>query len=1550
MPDSAPTAQVDARPLATPSRPVKDRSHHGLLWICAAFSVVMALAASTLLYFEREQTLEEGQRLTQSIARVIEEQTSRTIQTVDQRLQIAATELQTMQAAGVNDQQLVRAFLADQIKHLPFVRAMWTLDAQGRIAFDSDQGNVGISLADRDYFQIYQKQPQTGFYLGDPVRSRSLGTWLISAARPLRARNGSFAGIVVVAIEPPYFAALWSSVATESGSAVSLLRRDGTLLMRSPHEDAAMGRSLANGPLITTHLPQREVGIFRNISPIDGTDRYFAYRAFNAQPRLVLVVGRTVAAVLAPWNKLVKLTTAVWIAATIAAVLLSLYIAGMSRQRRRAEDRDSRSSALLLLASEATGLVVWSWDLRQDFWFVSPTFYTTLGYPVGDGRVTLQQWHDMQHPDDREQMRSSVAQFHAGVDQPNEYEVRMRHADGHYRWVQVIARITQRDAAGKPLVLQGVRIDVHSRKESELALLRAKQYAEGLIDGANVMIVGLDANGAVNLFNREGQELTGYSMAELQGRNWFEVMLPHEHYPQVRQAFNRLASGGSPSEFEDPILTRSGEQRLIAWRNNIVRQDGVFCGTLSFGIDVTERRRGEHALAQSEKRLRDLIDGLSSTIHIALTTPDGRLVEVNRAIRTATGLDNSDLIGFQIDAVRTITNDPVSQKQLRAAVNSAAAGQDTRFDMHTPVKGGGRITLDVTANALRDDKGQIVNVVLAGIDISHRRAAEQALRESNEKFQALVKHSIHGIVLFQHERIQYVNPAQVAITGYTLEESGAMTPAEQLAKVHPDDRAAVMERRNRAMAGEQVEGQPEVRAMHKDGSYRWLQTSTRNFTLGGEPARLAMLNDITERKLAELALQESETKYRLLVERSPYAIAVHQDGLLVMVNPAAVQLVGASGPEDLIGQPIVERLHLDTRAGSIERIGRMLAGEQGLYPTEDRYLKLDGTAFDVQVTAVPFTYQGRFAVQVVALDISDRKRAEEALRQSEARFRGAFDSSGVGMGINALDGRWLQVNPALCAIVGYSEQELLQTDFQSITHPDDLADDLARLETVVRGAADHFQMHKRYLHKAGHAIWVNLTVAIVRDTNGQPLHTIAQVEDINQRIVLEQELRGSEARLKAMFDALPDLLFEVALDGTIHDFHSPHTDLLVYEPAQFIGKRIDETLPPQAADIVLDALRVADQNGNSTGAQYALDLPVGTRWFELSIARKATPDAQDRRFIALARDISARIETEVALRNSEERFRELAENASEAFWLGDLSHDGMLYVSPNYHSVMGQDVALMQANGRAWRTLLHPDDRARVESIVDASRGKGEYDLEYRIVMPDGGLRWIHGRAFPIHDASGYFYRIGGMVEDVTARKMLQLKDEAERKVLEFLASDRPLPDVLAHFVTAYEELLPGSRGSVLLMDPDGVHIRHGAARRLPQAYCEAIDGSAIGPNTGSCGSAAFTGQTVMVADIMQDRLWQDYRELAHAHGLRACWSAPIKSVQHQVLGTFAFYFDAPRTATAAELALIERGAALVSPAIERHRSSDALLLSEARYRALVEWSPLGIGVTRTAC
>ncbi len=225
--------------------------------------------------------------------------------------------------------------------------------------------------------------------------------------------------------------------------------------------------------------------------------------------------------------------------------------------------------------------------------------------------------------------------------------------------------------------------------------------------------------------------------------------------------------------------------------------------------------------------------------------------------------------------------------------------------------------------------------------------------------------------------------------------------------------------------------------------------------------------------------------------------------------------------------------------------------------------------------------------------------------------------------------------------------------------------------------------------------------------------------------------------------------------------------------------------------------------------------------------------------------------------------------------------------------------------------------------------------LEFEVTGLRGTRRRLETQAAPLRDETGGVAAFLGITRDITERNRLERERENERSTLELLAGGAPLPALLTHLALGYEANYPGMSCSVLLLDADGKHLRHGAAPSLPVAYCEAVDGLEIGPAACSCGTAAYTGKTIIVADIASDPLWRDYKDLALAHGLSACWSVPILAAQGRVLGTFALYYREPRAPQPAEVTAIERGAHLASLAIERRRAEQALEL----FRALLDRS-----------
>ncbi len=264
------------------------------------------------------------------------------------------------------------------------------------------------------------------------------------------------------------------------------------------------------------------------------------------------------------------------------------------------------------------------------------------------------------------------------------------------------------------------------------------------------------------------------------------------------------------------------------------------------------------------------------------------------------------------------------------------------------------------------------------------------------------------------------------------------------------------------------------------------------------------------------------------------------------------------------------------------------------------------------------------------------------------------------------------------------------------------------------------------------------------------------------------------------------------------------------------------------------------------------------------------------------------------------------------------------------------------------RRFVHRDDLERIDAaFAEAERTGGAWKAEYRVVHPPGHLhagevRWVAFEGSVVCNGQGAPVRLLGVARDITehkhAEERLHKQVEMERRVLAQISAGVPLADVLDGLVRAVEQRSDVEMMvSILILDKQGTHLLHGAAPSLPQAYNDAIHGAAIGAAVGSCGTAAFRGETVVVTDIAEDPLWVDYRDLAMAHGLRACWSTPVKAADGRILGTFAVYYREPRGPTHQDLNSIALIAHTVALAIERHLSEQALRESQDRLSSALD-------------
>jgi C4-dicarboxylate-specific signal transduction histidine kinase len=303
----------------------------------------------------------------------------------------------------------------------------------------------------------------------------------------------------------------------------------------------------------------------------------------------------------------------------------------------------------------------------------------------------------------------------------------------------------------------------------------------------------------------------------------------------------------------------------------------------------------------------------------------------------------------------------------------------------------------------------------------------------------------------------------------------------------------------------------------------------------------------------------------------------------------------------------------------------------------------------------------------------------------------------------------------------------------------------------------------------------------------------------------------------------------------------------------------------------------------------------------------------------LTKEVFQRKRVEEALLRSEAYLAEGQRLTHTGSWACNIATREVLHSSEEHSRLYGFDPEKGIPSFGEMIERVHPEDRARLVEIAESSSCEGkDFESHFRIALPDGTTKYVHGIGHPFFNASGDLVEYAGILMDVTERQRAEALRDGESRILEMIAREARLEEILENLVRVVEAQFAGLLCSVLLLEADGQHARHVAAPSLPDSYANAIDGLRIGPKAGSCGTAMYRREPVVVTDILRDPLWEPYRSLAEPYGFRACWSTPILAHSATVLGSFAMYYREPRSPSSAEAHALKMATHLAGIAIER--------------------------------
>jgi PAS domain S-box-containing protein len=421
---------------------------------------------------------------------------------------------------------------------------------------------------------------------------------------------------------------------------------------------------------------------------------------------------------------------------------------------------------------------------------------------------------------------------------------------------------------------------------------------------------------------------------------------------------------------------------------------------------------------------------------------------------------------------------------------------------------------------------------------------------------------------------------------------------------------------------------------------------------------------------------------------------------------------------------------------------------------------------DVEVLAGPIEAQGRTLLYALVHDITQRKRAEQALRESEDRFRRIFEHGPLGMIIVNLHRHIVHANSAFAQMLGYSPDDLINISLEQLTHPQDLAENQRLIDNALQGEASAYCVENRYLTRTGGIVWGRLSMSIFFDAHDKPEYLLGMIDDISRHKHAEAALRESQQRYASIVHTIEGVVWEADARDFRFSFVSKQAERLLGYPQQAWLEEADFWLNRIYPDDRAQALahrRASIANNSGHDTEYRLLRIDGSAvWVrELVSVEKSQP--QQLRGIIF--DITRQKAAETALRESEEKFRQLAENIGQVLWLRHQNE--ILYVNPAYENVFGLPRAGLYRNPRQFSDAVIAEDRAWVETgLQQACVNKQNFSAEFRIRRGDGEIRWIWLRTFRFNTADGSD-RVVGIAEDISPLKEAEAKLTAAKEIAE---------------------------------------------------------------------------------------------------------------------------------------------------------------------------------------
>lgn len=903
--------------------------------------------------------------------------------------------------------------------------------------------------------------------------------------------------------------------------------------------------------------------------------------------------------------------------------------------------------------------------------------------------------------------------------------------------------------------------DATERKKAEKALRASEERYRRLTENSRDIIFRLSLpERHFEYVSPAVTDLTGFPPESFyQNANQMQDLIHPDFQVSFKKQWERMPKGDIPREYEYQILQKTGESRWFHQRNTLVRDNtGHIVALEGIVTDITDRKKAEIALLKTEELYRLISENTGDVIWI-LNIKTEKFAFMSPSIYRLLGYTVEESMALTMPQILT----PESLARVRDAIPPTIAaiqsGDDTlRIQTHyveNVRKDGSIVPVEIVATILSE--GETGRFEILGItrDISERMKAQDALKESEEKFRSLVE-TISDLVweVDTQAIYTYVSPKVRDMMGYEPEEMVGKTPFEFMP---PDEAERIADLFDQCLEKRQTATAIVNRCLHKDGSVVVMETSAvPRFANDGSFAGYRGIDrDITQRKIAQDALEESEERYRTFVESANEAIFVIQDGKIPFCNKKGLDLIGYDSGY-LASHTFLDLLHPDDRIAALERHNRRIRGEMIDPLAELRVIDGSGTLHWLEINAVIVPWDGKPATLNFAADITTRKKGDDALRESEHHYHLLADNVQDVIWTADKDMRLTYVSPSVKTIMGYLPEEFLLLSPLECLTPESLQTLMAsRQECLTNIASGHPDALKpqmlelEYLCKDKTKIWAEVVISLIHSEKGEPLGVIGVTRDITDRKLAEVALQNSEDYLMTIINLVqtglviidPQTLRIVDVNPSAAAMiGGKREDIIGSACHQFICTENDRGCPAANPDCTIDNTECTLMSVNGPKPILKTVIPMeisGTRYLLES-------------FI----DITDSKEAEKALIESESKFRELIEHSTDIIYTIDFS--GILTsISPGVSRIMGYHPD--ELIGKNISDYLSPESLVTAMSEINMKRAHTATSSLYEVQ-----LRAKDGQYVPFEINSRIRMREGrphdilGIARDISQRKKVE--------------------------------------------------------------------------------------------------------------------------------------------------------------------------------------------------